>query len=452
MKKFVAMTIAALIMTAAMAQAQDTMWARTYSSGMFDQGKAVATSGTDIIVAGTNLGESQNILVIKYNAEGETAWTRVLDIQPMEKTVDVAIGTDNKPVVGVSVEAEPPTSLLVKLLESGDTAWTRQRDRTTLSNIAIGTGNAIYTWSSVMDPAPFDSFVLAKYNPDGTPAWEKVYQFGLFNRSAGCCCDGAGNIIAAAMVADQGGMHPTIIKFKPNGDTIWMRFYNELGGAEMTGIAVDQNKNIFAAAVDGPNLKIIKCDSTGEKLWDHTVETQPDPEAYNILATDGAGNLVIPVVNMEMHCGLLKLGPDGSELWNGSTEIMGLLFGAAVDSDDRPIATGMDQEQSSCLTIKFTGRAGISRQGWLQEKAKPFELTGTNILGPGATLELETMIPGDYEMTLFNRAGARIRTVFKGQLQPGNYSFNPGLLAAGEYFLNIRGPIGKSQDKLIRIY
>ena len=447
MRNLAVITLAVLALFATLAQADDTVWVRTWRDGQECRGKAVAANGTDIFVAGTRLQESEDIFAVKYDAAGDTAWASVLDLDTIERTLDIAVGTDGQPVVCAQVEGDPLKASLVKFNTSGDTAWTRHLDRVQPSNLAVGTGNAVYLWASVFDTIPMEAFTLARYEADGTLAWQKYVQLGQANLSAGCCADAAGNIIATGTAFDSLGPVPAVLKFDASGDTLWTRTLSGLDINLMLGIAAGAGDTIVATGMSGPDTKVTRLAGTGDTVWTRSYSLGHTTDDLNSVAMDGQGATVLPRNRPGSAAELVKLGHDGDVLWQGDGRVPGAQSAVCVDSENRPVTAGETTEGiPSCLTIKWEGQSGVEDPG---RPARVEPQPGATVLDSNGLLSFQADLDGDYSLRLFDATGALVREVHSGRLETGTHRFPVRELAAGSYTLSVQGPGRTEQSKVL---
>jgi hypothetical protein len=114
----------------------DTLWTRTYGGSSYEEGYSVrqTSDGGYIITGGTRsfgtgTPDRYNLYLIKANAQGETAWTRVYGGLGEDQGYSVQQTSDGGYIIaGVMTEsiASADSNLwLIKTDASGDTVWTR---------------------------------------------------------------------------------------------------------------------------------------------------------------------------------------------------------------------------------------------------------------------------------------------------------------------------------------
>ncbi|MBK8551263.1 MAG: SBBP repeat-containing protein [Ignavibacteria bacterium] len=98
-----------------------------------------------------------------------------------------------------------------------------------------------------------------------------------------------------------------IIKYKPNGDSVWVRRNSGLNnsGCTPSKMSIDNNKNIYVTGTSGSDFFTVKYDSNGVLLWS---------KSYN-----GPGND--------------NDNPTSIEIDNGYIYVAGSSYGSGTNSD-----------------------------------------------------------------------------------------------------------------------
>jgi hypothetical protein len=443
--------IAALAVLATTALADDTLWTRVYrsESAAMDRGKSVATIGNEIFVAGTEQAMTANILLIRYEADGDTEWVRALDIDTMEMASDVAVGSDTAPVVCAQIQAATSRLLLVKYNKSGDTLWTRRRSGMNPISVAVDGQNAVYVWGSLSGTMPDESLGLFKYASDGTPAWEKVLSWGTMNRCAGLAATSDG-VVAIASCNDSTGGHRWLVKFNSSGDTVWRRALDTLGG-DPQSVTCDPAGAMYVGLSRGAQTGVARCSTNGRTEWLRSVEVQPGADAQNLTALDAAGRLHVAGTTPQQRLVVVKLTAAG-DIYStnfGPESLFFMLSGVAADAAGRPVLTGTTQSvPPSCVTIMLSGTVAL-------EEARPAPAQavvrngGTRVAGTPLTVCVSRA--GSYRVELFDARGSRVQRLHSGFLTAGEHPLALTTTAAGSYFLRVTGEGSQTATKLVQV-
>lgn len=442
-------TAQALALLAGAATAEDTIWVRTWMQGQEARSRAIAASGTDIYVAGTTREQFPDILVIKYDAAGDTGWVRTFDIDTMEMAIDIATGSDGRPVVLTRVESAEPAAGLAKVTGTGDTAWVRHLEGTMPSAVAVGEADEVYVWGAAFDSLPMEAFRLARFGASGALEWRKSVRLGDGCQSAGACVDDDGNFVGVGVSFDSLGPNPMVLKFTSNGDTVWTKSLAGLGVDEPLGVAAAAGESLVVTGMAGPEIKVIKLSGRGDTAWTRSVEAMPNPEDINNVAVDGQGEIALYRTSMSGTCELVKLDATGEVVWEGMTDLRGAQAAVCTDSDDRPVTAGATVGgPPAILTIKWQGRAAIGEEGG---PVKPRGGERSVILDSNARLGFTVPVAGHYDVRLFDNTGAVVRELHSGRLRSGEQRMSVPGLAAGAYTLRIEGPQGTVQEKVVQV-
>jgi hypothetical protein len=163
----------------------------------------------------------------------------------------------------------------IKYYLNGDTAWVRRyngpgNSHDEAQGIAVdGSGYVYVTGSSGGSGEAGYDFATIKYYPNGDTAWVRRYD-GPANGDdwpLAIAVDDSSNVYVTG--CSYGGSQTdydyATIKYKPNGDTAWVRRYNSSGDGydEARAIAVDSSGNVYVTGSSGT----IKYDAGGNQLW-----------------------------------------------------------------------------------------------------------------------------------------------------------------------------------------
>ena len=245
----------------------DTIWTRWYNGpangGDIARSCAVDSINNLYVVGYSSNGTDADYLTIKYKADGETLWTRRYNNPPYG-----AIATDcavdclgNLYVVGYSSNGTNDDYLTIKYNADGDTLWSRRYngpanggDRA--SGCAVdGLGN-LYVVGQSHNGSNYDCLTI-KYNTAGDTLWTCLFN-GPFNGSDGasdCAVDGIDNIYVTGRSYNGINDDYLTIKYNDLGDTIWTCRYNGPANSNdyATGCVVDSSGNLYVTGYSYSN-------------------------------------------------------------------------------------------------------------------------------------------------------------------------------------------------------
>ena len=246
-----------------------------------------------------------------------------------------------------------------------DLLWVRTYNSPGLMDDAYGVAtdiddNTIVTGYSEVGHGNYNYHTI-KYDADGNTAWMKTYDGGGIDEAYAVTTDVHGNIIVAGYSDSAYASNPYyhIIKYAPNGDTLWAR-YGKCGYAY--GVTTDRQGNVIVTGLSGaPQAKIcgyctMKYTPEGDTLWTRTHFTVSGGTARGV-ATDTAGNIV---VTGYLECAeypayyTIKYSPAGDTIWTRLQESEQGVFAYAVatDKEGNVIVTG-DNGRLDFYTIKY---------------------------------------------------------------------------------------------------
>ncbi len=246
----------------------DSLWVRRYNGpGNGDDvptAMAVDDSG-NVYVTGLSLGvgTDHDYATIKYTSSGDTAWVRRYNWQDNDYDQATAIAVDNNGNVLVSGLSYDNLNFFdfatIKYSPAGDSLWAKRFNGPDFDNdipsalILEPSGNIILT-GSVGTFAGFEDFATVKYNPNGDTLWTRFYQgsAGNYDKPLALTQDKAGNIYVAGVSTGAGTSGDfLVIKYTNAGDTVWTKRYNGAGNDydQANAITVDTGLNVYVTGL-----------------------------------------------------------------------------------------------------------------------------------------------------------------------------------------------------------
>ncbi len=140
--------------------------------------------------------------------------------------------------------------------------------------------------------------------------------------------DSSGNVYVSGY-SDNGSSSRgyATIKYDPNGNLLWLRFYNGLGHDYAQALTVDDLGNVYVTGYSPgsgteEDYATIKYDTNGVELWASRYDGPPgnkDERAYAV-AVDGSGNVYVTGQSYGNDASredyaTIKYDPNGNELW-----------------------------------------------------------------------------------------------------------------------------------------
>lgn len=232
----------------------------------------------------------KDIVTIKYNPLGDTAWVRTYNGSANSDDEGTAITVDaqgNVYVAGyATLTLKYKDLILMKYNSSGTLLWAKTYGITGLymedkaSGIALDASNNIYVTGYGTGATGNKSIIISKYDTDGNKKWTKQENGSTGNSAEGygIVVDNAGNIIITGYVTSQNNWEDIILnKYNASGTLIWSTTYNNSNYNDEDkawGIVVDADNNIYISGhttIDfyarNTDAITLKFNSSGTLLW-----------------------------------------------------------------------------------------------------------------------------------------------------------------------------------------
>ncbi len=238
------------------------LWTRSYNgpNGGADQArKVVVDSADNVIVAGTSIGQGEDIQLLRYSPAGTLngqfrftgAQTRVdFPTGLAVDSADFAIVTGNT----TNTNGDADIYLAKINLSTQSAVWTQiitsagSEDDEGKGVAVDGTNNVLVT-GILQNPDNTQAFVTRKYTSGGVFVWERIYQspVGDFHGPVGVAVDGDGNAFVTG-TSTLNNFKTTIYTAKyaaADGALLWeKRSVAPDGNDAATGIAADHAGNV----------------------------------------------------------------------------------------------------------------------------------------------------------------------------------------------------------------
>ncbi|MEO0108698.1 MAG: SBBP repeat-containing protein [candidate division WOR-3 bacterium] len=295
------------------------LWARTYNSPLNSEDRiwaACLDPWDNILVTGGSICDTTHnwdYLTIKYRPDGETAWIRRYDSPHHAEDKPTAIACDDSGNVYVTGSSRGVNRwwdyLTVKYNAQGDTIWTRRYDGAVrfedeAKALAVDRlGNVIVTGRGA-GPEHMPEIVTIKYDPAGRQLWTASAR-GTgrgYNWPCAVLTDSSGAIFVAGTTSGQGTAYDyCLLKYRPDGREVWRRSYDGPAHSQdiVNALGRDSSGNVI---VTGQSMGLttfhdfvtIKYYSDGETAWVRRYNDSVDAEdRAQAAAMDPAGNVYV---------------------------------------------------------------------------------------------------------------------------------------------------------------
>jgi hypothetical protein len=236
--------------------------------------------------------------------------------QPTQEWVRRYSGLQNRGAHGLSVRLDSLGFIYVLAKVSTDTSYgdfcvLKYNQSGTLMWQAIynSPGNLDdYAWAFTVSPLG-DVYVagisginfeyhmrIVKFNTSGILKWAKLFNGGgTADGATDIATDRAGNIVVIGGSSSGGIDYALTVKYNNNGDTLWVRKFNQTANSNgFSKLALDDSNNVYAGGRTGGDYLVVKYNQSGSLVW---YGTWNSPEnSYDVgscISVDGIGNVYV---------------------------------------------------------------------------------------------------------------------------------------------------------------
>ena len=285
-----------------------------------------------VYAAGTTYlaGQGDNLLLTKYDADGDLLWERAMDSgsNGLDQPQRIALDSAGNVVLAGASWRVGGIHLVVWKFEpaAGDLLWERS-DLAAGENLtwdfikaglAIGTDDSVYASGA--------SLVVARYAADGTQMWKVAPGTIAAMQGTDVVVDAEGNAYIASIGSSSGGGFG-IRALDPDGVLMWEKwsighFGSVLGAA---WVDLDPSGNVIMAGVPETTcglfgLMIWKYDATGQLQWTTTYRDMPCDSFDAVgMAVDCAGDVFVAGTTAGVNYDIVTAkfdGASGDFLWD----------------------------------------------------------------------------------------------------------------------------------------
>lgn len=344
---------------------------------------AICNSGGAIYTTGYVYGydEDRNYCTIKYDAAGNKLWVKTYNGPDDDTDEPVAIagdGSGNVYVAGRSKGADNDYDvLLIKYNANGDTLWTRRWDGGVLGDdeardMAVdGSGNVYVTGVTDGDASVLvnNDYITIKYSAAGVLAWALPYNGngGADDRAYSIALDNNSNAYVAGRTWNGTDYDIQVQKYTSGGtESAFAAYVSNLGDDQPARIRVDNNGNVVIAGTSDRDVSAatdrdyltIQYNSTGVQQWLQLYNGgATGDDDLSDMVVDGSGNVYVAggsdldsTATDNVDYVTIKYNSAGIKQWstnyNGAADKSDIAYAVAVDAAGKVYVTGQADEGS----------------------------------------------------------------------------------------------------------
>lgn len=265
----------------------DTCWARRYDGpeGIWDWPSDIAVdAGMNVLVTGWSEGwTSRDYATVKYDAFGNQLWARRYSGPEADWAIAIAVdGSGDVYVTGYSRGEESSWDCAtIKYDSSGNELWVRRYNgpgngRDYAYDIAIDASNDVYVAGESFGTGSWGDFTIIKYRPDGDTAWIRTYNGPVngYDRALAITIDNAGNACATGYSAcTVTEVDYLTLKYDSSGNLLWAQRYRGPGNSNDVAFAIstDGSDNVYVTGTSGidpeHDYATVKYTPDGDLVW-----------------------------------------------------------------------------------------------------------------------------------------------------------------------------------------
>ncbi len=437
------------------------LWSRTYNgtANAFDAANAMVidNAGNIYVTGGVNYGSGFEMVTIRYNSSGDTAWVRryrgTQNINDEANSIAID-SAGNIYVAGYSTNTgNSSDATVLKYSPTGVLLFARSYNSgpnqpDSWLDVKVDNSSNIYLAGRSGSTNSGNNFLIMKLNSTGDTVWSKVFN-GSSNASdfaKKIRIDTSGNVYAAGYLDNTGsGTDIFVVKVSSAGVIQWTKTITGPGNDtdEPYGLEVDNSFNVYLACrttVSGANTDImtVKLNTSGDTSWVRkfggTANTNDEPRGLKV---DALGNVYTGgfVMNSNLDMALLRYSSSGLLtaqyiLDKGPSDNINSL---SINNTNEIIATGTINSDFGVVKFSqvFVGVNEISSPNKFVLKQN-----FPNPFNPQTDISYSIPNTGSVKIVIYDILGNEIESITKYHLLPGNYSFewNAQNYPSGVYF------------------
>ena len=351
-------------------------WSVTWNKGDNEEGRGIAIdeSTGDIYVVGYNGSADNDVVLIKYNSNGDQQWNVTWDNGGNEFGYEVALDSQGYVyVAGANGTGYPNFDvLLLKFNSSGEHEWNRTWDSGDYdAGWALKIDNANNIYIAGQTKASQGDLLLLKYDSSGVYKWNSTFGGANGQHGYDLALDSTNNIYVAG-INTGANQDLVLVKFNSSGFNVWNRTWGGTDDDQGFGVVTDSGNSVYITGWTKSfgaiqrDFVVVKYDTAGNWKWNRTWGTTGDEEVWGI-AVDSADNLYIGGFTKFANVSILKYSASGELLWDkqwGNTPTYQYwCYDMVIDSLDKIYITGRNRTGVIGIYDLFLAKLSIEAPG-----------------------------------------------------------------------------------------
>ncbi len=362
--------------------AQQLLWERVFDTGDPDWAYGVTTDiEGNIIITGLSTHQMTYCSTVKYNPEGDTLWTRRSDVH----VFGIVCDSYGNIIIGGKDDYNDTTRIcIIKYDPEGNILWTKISHGVNIYRteqtgcITVDSEDNIIITNDVYQN--WGDYITFKYDPEGNLLWKRIYDGGWEDRSQAVTVDASDNIIVTGYSDSDINWDWCTIKYSSEGNRLWIRRYDVSITDWAFGITTDNEENVIVVGdshtllpgTGGVSGMIVKYTPDGDTLWSKictdTLQYEELSELVDVV-TDDSGNIYIAGVYTRWEQAgrvwsdyyVAKVDPSGNTIW---------VFLYNYDGEDEIRAITLDKFGNIVVTGSTDAGIAVFEENFLTIKIK----------------------------------------------------------------------------------
>lgn len=473
----------AILFTGSLHSPAQTSFQRTFGGTNDDAGYAVqqTTDGGYVITGhSASFGSGgSDVYLIKTNAAGDALWTKTFGPPVSAEMGSSVEQTADGGYIICGIYFMGPGSeniLLIKTNAAGDTLWTRTlgglRDDTGWCARETNDGGYIVVGYTDSYGAGGGDAYLIKTDDTGNVLWQRTYG-GIYTDEGYCVqqtADSGYIIVGRTYSYGNGGSDVYLIRTNATGGTLWTRTFG--GGNLEFGWCVQQTRDggfiiggwTYSFGAGSADVYLINTDPAGMPLWERTFGGSLFDRSLSVQQTNDGGYIVVGETysfgSGRSDVYLIKVNAGGETFWTrtfGGSDFDGG-FSVRQTVDGGYVIAGCTRSfgfgQDDVYLIK-TNVSGVVSTPPDVPTLRSFVLENNypNPFNPSTTIGFEIPVSVFVSLKVYNVLGQDIAGLVNEVKQAGKHevTWNASGQASGVYYCRLQADGFATTKKLILV-